>query len=281
MDQTISFALPGTAQRVELPWNPDVHTAALTLDGILAALPRSWAGREITAGLPGLATPVVLRAFTTDVEALVQVFIRRDYEISVPREPRFIIDGGANIGLTSLYFARKYPGASILAVEAERSNHELLEKNVQGYPRVTARHAAIWERSATLNVYGPRESHPARGVNRWGFMVADGSEAAFTNPVRELAVKIGEVAGVSIGALLDASGFSHIDLLKLDIEGSEREVFSSRECHGWLSRVRTIMIELHDAQKEGCGKAFYAAIEPYEYRESKKGDVTIVELDSR
>jgi hypothetical protein len=39
------------------------------------------------------------------------------------------------------------------------------------------------------------------------------------------------------------------------------------------------MIEAHDSQKEGCSKAFYEAIAGRRYRESKRGDVTIVEFD--
>jgi FkbM family methyltransferase len=279
VDRTISFALPGADQHVDLAWK--AAGPAPTLDDLLAALPRSWAGREITAEVPGLASRIVLRAFTTDVEAFVQVFLRQEYEVTLPFQPKLIIDGGANIGLTSLYFARKYPGATILAVEAERSNYEILRRNVESDPRISPRHAAIWERTAMLGVYGLRASHPARDSNKWGFMVADESAAAFTSAVREQAEKIDEVQGVSIGALLRTSGFDRIDILKLDVEGSEKEIFASAWRHDWLGRVRAIMIETHDSQKEGCAKAFYDAIGPYRYREWTRGDVTIVELADR
>jgi FkbM family methyltransferase len=274
------FALPGADERVEVAWRQGELAPEEALRRIAAAMPRHWAGREITATLPPAAAAITLRPFTTDMEALAQVFLRDEYAAPLPREPGFIIDGGANIGLTSLYFALRYPRATIVAVEAERSNFEILRRNTAPFAGITAVHAAIWGRTGRLNVYGPRGDHPARDRNKWGFMVADGSETSFAAGVREQAEKVDEVAGVTIGALLARSGRGHIDLLKLDIEGAEREVFTSEERHAWLGSVGVIMIETHDGQKDGCSEAFFAAIRGRTYRQSSRGDVTIVELEA-
>ncbi len=51
--------------------------------------------------------------------------------------PETIVDAGANIGVTSIYFANRYPGAKIFAVEAEASNFAMLVKNTQAYPSIT------------------------------------------------------------------------------------------------------------------------------------------------
>ena len=41
------------------------------------------------------------------------------------------IDAGANIGLTSIYFANKFPNAKIVALEPEIDNYIILQKNIQ------------------------------------------------------------------------------------------------------------------------------------------------------
>lgn len=46
----------------------------------------------------------------------------------------FIIDAGANIGLTSVYLANRFPNARILALEVDQQNFELLAENARPYP---------------------------------------------------------------------------------------------------------------------------------------------------
>jgi tRNA1(Val) A37 N6-methylase TrmN6 len=62
-----------------------------------------------------------------DYATFEEVLLREDYNIDFGFEPRTIIDGGANIGLTS-FFANKYPQADIVAVEPEEGNFEMLRK---------------------------------------------------------------------------------------------------------------------------------------------------------
>jgi hypothetical protein len=52
-----------------------------------------------------------------------------------------------------------------------------------------------------------------------------------------------------------------VDLLKIDIEGAEREVME--ESGAWINTVAVLMIELHDDIKPGCSKAFYEATEGF------------------
>ena len=53
-------------------------------------------------------------------------------------------------------------------------------------------------------------------------------------------------------------GLDHVDLLKLDVEGAEIELFS--DCSGWIDSVDAIVTELHDWFRPGCTRAFYAAV---------------------
>ena len=60
-------------------------------------------------------------------------------------------------------------------------------------------------------------------------------------------------------------GVSQIDLLKIDIEGSERELFMDSYDY-WLPRTKVVVIEFHDWMKEGCSRAVYKAIAQYRFK---------------
>ena len=83
--------------------------------------------------LRGHAHPVWIRPDSTDVMTLREIFIARDYDFPVHREIRTIIDAGANIGLSSVFFAHKYPRARVVAIEPEAENFALLQRNTRGY----------------------------------------------------------------------------------------------------------------------------------------------------
>jgi hypothetical protein len=68
------------------------------------------------------------RQGTSDSEVFKDIFVRRNYRLPVYTRPKLIIDGGAYVGYSSLYFSLKYPEAKIIAVEPEDSNFELLEE---------------------------------------------------------------------------------------------------------------------------------------------------------
>mgnify|MGYP000361339186 CR=1 FL=1 len=55
------------------------------------------------------------------------------------------------------------------------------------------------------------------------------------------------------------------DLLKIDIEGAEKELFSENTDY-WLGKVNMIIIELHDWMRKDCSKNFYSAIKKYKYK---------------
>ena len=105
--------------------------------------------------------PVAIRPETSDKPTADEVLGYRVYELcrgsSAPPainkfEPKFIIDGGANIGTASIFFANRYPNAKIVAVEPESQNIEMMEYNLKNYPQVKIIHAALWNRNTELAV---------------------------------------------------------------------------------------------------------------------------------
>ena len=219
------------------------HTA-LGLKGVVLFIYSKITGAKpvVRVRARGLAHPVKLRVGTTDISTYLQVLVQRQYEFNKPASPRFIIDAGANIGLSAVYFANQYPLAKIVAIEPEASNYRMLCENVAHYPQVTPLRAALWRENVDLFLFDS-------GHGNHGFQVG-------ANEARD-GSRIGSVPGLTIGAILRDAGEVQVDLLKVDIEGAEREVME--ESGEWIDKVGVLMIELHDEIKSGCSKAFHDA----------------------
>jgi hypothetical protein len=78
------------------------------------------------------------------------------------------------------------------------------------------------------------------------------------------------VDAFDVPSLMAYGEIDQVDILKLDIERSELTLFSSSP-DLWLPRVRNLVIELHD---EECSRAYFSALERYDYRLSSRGDLT-------
>ena len=196
---------------------------------------------------PGLRHDFVIRIPSTDVIVFRQVFDRREYDFEVRRAPQVIIDAGANVGLSALFFANKYPSARIIAVEPEARNFAMLANNVAPYANVTPVEAAVWSENTDLDVLDP-------GIGHWGYLTRRSSDAV-TGAWRQ------KVRGFTVDRIMDDFGLAHVDVLKLDIEGAEREVLDSPGA--WIGRVDVIIAELHDRVEIGCERAFLTATEAF------------------
>src|SRR3974390_1863547 len=107
----------------------------------------SWAfghPAEITVPVEGIKHPVHIRMRTSDAGVFEDALVKKEYEYPVSFLPRTIIDVGANCGMTTIFYANRYPNATIVAVEPEESNYSALIKNTQSYANVVPLHAALW-----------------------------------------------------------------------------------------------------------------------------------------
>lgn len=198
--------------------------------------------------------PFQLRLPSSDVPTYCEVFLHRDYEFETRRAPRVIVDAGANIGLSAIFFANLFPEARIIALEPEDSNFALLAANVAPYPQITARHAALWHENKLISLVDP-------GLGNWGFMTQDSAQGAFEGE------PVGLVQALTLDALMRDYDLDRIDLLKLDIEGAEREVLGDPKA--WIDRVDAMVVELHDRLKPGCSRNFYLATHAFELEWSR------------
>jgi FkbM family methyltransferase len=193
---------------------------------------------------PEVKYPFNLRIPSSDMFTYEQVFLNTEYDFLAQTPPSVIVDAGANIGLASIYFANRFPDARIIAIEAEASNFSLLERNVAPYPNVTPVHAALWDRPGEITLYDP-------GLGKWGFMAHDSDSGG--EPVGKACH---QVATKTVDNLLDEFNLSRIDILKIDIEGAEKEVFT--DTSRWIDRVGSLIVELHEQRKPGSRDVFYS-----------------------
>lgn len=119
---------------------------------------------------PGIPHPVHVRVRSSDIRVFYRILVTPEWEH--PKSPRVIVDAGANIGLTSVFYANKHPGAKIFAIEPEPSNFELLKKNTASYTNVVRIQAALLRENEPVGIFDP-------GAGFWGFRTAESeSESA-------------------------------------------------------------------------------------------------------
>jgi FkbM family methyltransferase len=196
---------------------------------------------------------------SSDLHVFRQVFQFEDYAyLRHIQAPRLILDLGANVGYSSAYFLSRFSEAKVIAVEPDPDNYALCRANLAAYgERALILQGAVWSARCQLAL--------ARGVP------GDGSEWA--TRVMQADGKAGEVLVESwdIESLLELGGGGAVDILKVDIEGSEWEVFGS-ECMQWLPRVRNICIELHGEQ---CKQRFFDALKEFDYELETSAELTL------
>ncbi len=198
---------------------------------------------EVMIQVPDIKYPIRARLRTSDLSVIDQVLIIKEYACEFADPPKVIVDGGANIGLTSVFYANRFPRAKILAVEPEYSNFALLEQNTKPYRNVTAIRAALWSENGEVTLVDPGKRH-------YGFQTMG-------EPSLLAGINCGNVPAITVEKLIEDYALDYIDLLKLDIEGSERELF--KEPSAWIKKVGAMAIELHDRMRPGCSENFIAA----------------------
>jgi len=102
--------------------------------------------REISVRVPSVRQPIVIRPRTTDRFVFEQIFLDGDYELPFYLSPRLILDAGANVGFASIFFANKYPGSAIIALEPDPANFNALMRNTRGYSQIVPIRVALWNK---------------------------------------------------------------------------------------------------------------------------------------
>jgi FkbM family methyltransferase len=190
-------------------------------------------GRTLTARvrIGPLHPRIKMRRFGGDIFIFHEVLRCGVYDFPsriLTQEPKVIVDLGANIGLTSLTLAARFPTASLVCVEPHPENAELLRHNLQALgDRATLIEAAVAEKEGSIRLALDTEHYNASLVRSTAHTV--------------------EVNALTMESLMMQVGLSEIDLLKMDIEGAEYLILKNRPA--WLQRVQVLLAEFHGAHQ--------------------------------
>jgi FkbM family methyltransferase len=219
-------------------------------------------GKIVPATVPGSDIQLLVRLGTPDIMVFNDLYHGKEQDWKFEVAPETIMDAGAYTGLSTAYFAARYPGAKIIAIEPSEDNFALLLRNVSKLENVHAINAALWSEPGSLVLTDP-------GRDYWGFVVQESDTDAGPDQNNAL-VPTSKVDALTVSDLMSDYEVDRVNLLKLDIEGSEKEVFSN--ARPWIDRVDAISIELHDRFKPGCARAFFGAVTdfPTELRRGEK-----------
>ena len=198
------------------------------------------------------------------VNGLEEIFMEEMYRQELKDNP-YIIDCGANIGLSVIYMKRQYPNAEIIAFEPDETNFQLLSKNVSsfGYGGVSLRKEAVWVENTMLQ------------FSSQGSMTSKIETTASTGTI--------EVNAVRLRDFLERE----VDFLKIDIEGAEYKVLC--DIADKLYLVKNMFLEYHGSFAQNreltavfemissAGFNYYikeaATLFDYPFQRTKKSDI--------
>lgn len=177
-----------------------------------------------------------LRRFSSDPNVFNQIMIKEEYLSLIDiirrknkeKDIKLILDLGANIGLASIFFHRFFKDAKIIAIEPDEDNFKYLQINTKKIEQINSKKKAIWVRETSLYI-----NNDFRDGREWSKSVSD-------NPKGQL------VETITFSEILSEFPDLNIDILKIDIEGTERELFLDDKIDEILRKVKFFAIEIHD-----------------------------------
>lgn len=203
---------------------------------------------EMAAGTP--SRKVFHRATRADLGVIKDVLINNAYAIpSKTHQDRLrvvyhrildagktplIIDAGANIGTSALWFFKEFEKSHVVAFEPDAGNAGLLEKNLAGLD-ADVRQAAIGSTDGFVTLVDP-------GYGHWGYQTKEAVGGQWKREAMNRVVSEKIVAGYVPF------------IVKIDIEGGEADLFES--CTEWVDAFELLVIELHDWMLPGTANSF-------------------------
>jgi FkbM family methyltransferase len=214
-----------------------------TPNSTLASL--RWHGHEI-----------FYRSGSADPFVVYQVLLRRgakaEYYVPPGLQPKVILDIGSNIGASVIYFHEKFPDAKIFGFEPHPDTFGILEKNVAHLEGVRVFNYGLGATNQQIAVQ-------ADEVN-FGAFNTRGQFKDRGHPARTVQCEVRRLDDV-----LRALGIGDVDLIKIDCEGAEADVFATLPDE-MLSKCQWIVGELHDH----TGFEVLARLAPYFHLDLKK-----------
>jgi len=160
-----------------------------------------------------------------------ELFGSEIYKFETKKETPLIIDCGANIGLSVIYFKALYPESKIIAFEPDKKIFNYLKYNIESFKfnNIELINKGLWKEERILKFY-------SEGADA-GRLVKKSTEKDESNLI-----------AINTIPLSNYLRSEEVDFLKIDIEGAETEVLI--ECQDELKNVKNLFIEYHSFKKE-------------------------------
>jgi FkbM family methyltransferase len=195
------------------------------------------------------------------------IFVKESYKFTSASNSPVIIDCGANVGISCLYFKKLFPEATVTAFEADPRIAGILQDNLD---KNMVKNVNVIPKAVWINNDGVE----------FGSDGADGG-SVFNSTNKNI------VSSIRLKDVLDSAGI--IDMLKMDIEGAEIEVIN--DCSGSLKNVRYLFVEFHgwkgfpqrldevcQVMKSNGFRYFIEPLTKIEHPFSAKGKITYSDL---
>ncbi|MBW4573309.1 MAG: FkbM family methyltransferase [Tolypothrix carrinoi HA7290-LM1] len=217
-------------------------------------------GKKLHLSVKTLQYPVYCRYGTSDSWVFNQIFIEEEYSgVGNIENVNWIVDCGANVGYSAVYFLNKYPQARIIVIEPDPDNFELCSLNLAPYgKRANLLKSAVWSSKVGLVV-----DRPLQDNGEWGIEVRPCKEG-----------ETPDLNAIDIQSVFEQFKIDKVDILKVDIEKAELSVFSCNY-QEWLNKVNYIAIELHGKE---CEEVFFKAISSQKYDSWSAGELTYCKI---
>lgn len=192
---------------------------------------------------------VRIRGGTTDITVFRHALLEDEFAFPAidASAARWIIDGGANVGFSSLALAARFPAATVIAVEPDPANFAMLAVNCRDEDRIKPLRAALWGTSRPLEVVHP-------GGGEWSTTVVATTD------------RVGRTPGLTIADVMQQFGVARVDIIKLDIEGAEFDLLAASDAGVWLGAARALLIELHEWMRPGVTELFERRMREHSFR---------------
>jgi len=202
--------------------------------------------KEITKIIKVKNEQLHIRTNSPDIKVAIRTLYRSEFDTIDCNNPLVIVDVGAYIGTSAIFFAKKYPNAKIFAIEPEDQNFSLLQKNIKNFENIIPIQAAIWNANEIRTIQN-------RFTGHWGYTISE-----TFNRIESTGQ---DITCITLPYLMKKYNLNSIDILKMDIEGSEKSVLEKSD--DWIEKVQIITVELHDRIVMGCERAFYLATQNF------------------
>jgi len=210
----------------------DIFPISIRIYGIIGTIKIYFAHalkmKYITVKLAEFDTVIKFRPFTGDYVTTRQVLWEERAQLKYNKAPKWIIDLGANIGISTLALKHRYPSATIIALEPDIDNFHLLEYNTKDMKNIIRINKAIWHKKEFLSL-----TNAGCLSNSYIYKNTDSTENSNLTEVE------------TMSSIMESYNIDFVDILKVDIEGTEKEIFLDTDVD-WIDKINLISIEFHD-----------------------------------